>query len=83
MQQQIQHLDQLHTQTRGLLVRQSEIINNLRPSTAWLTWAQRLHRVMCGGERAPDDVDELRMGIEEMVMAPGVRKAMLEKRRKD
>ena len=30
LEQQVQHLDQLHTQTRALLVRQSQIIANLR-----------------------------------------------------
>ncbi|OHS97400.1 hypothetical protein TRFO_36346 [Tritrichomonas foetus] len=68
---QVQHLDQLHTQTRALLVRQSQIISDLRKQTgvaSWVSWANKVYEIIYGkSAEAYDDVPELRLSIEEGV----------------
>jgi hypothetical protein len=66
------HLDQLHTQTRSLLVRQAQIISELKqnaPTARWRKWANRLYKAIKRATPPPDDYAAVRRGIEEYVNA--------------
>ena len=48
-EEQVAHLDQLHTQTRALLVRQSQMISDLRSKSdyaSWVKWARNLYKIL-------------------------------------
>lgn len=66
-----QHMDQLHTQTRSIMVRQSLIIDDLRKQTgsaSWVAWSHRIYELLYGKDKPQiDDVSELRLAIEEGV----------------
>ena len=76
---QVAHLDQLHTQTRALLVRQAQIISELRQQVglrSWTEWAKRINKMLTENSTAAgnsfntnncDDVVELRLEIEEQI----------------
>lgn len=61
------HLDQLHTQTRSLLVRQAHVISELRDNggETWKTWAKGVSKIL--GLRALDDEGSLRVAIEDAI----------------
>jgi hypothetical protein len=66
------HLDQLHTQTRSLLVRQAQLISDLRQSahtTRWREWADRLYRAIKRATPPADNYAAVRHAIEEYVTA--------------
>ena len=53
LENQVAHLDQLHTQTRALLVKQSQIISDLRMkagSASWISWAKNLYTILCSAD---------------------------------
>ena len=74
---QVAHLDQLHTQTRSLLVRQAQIISELRQQVglrSWTEWALKISRMLDEqdqngfvNKRNCDDVVELRLEIEDQI----------------
>jgi hypothetical protein len=66
------HLDQLHTQTRSLLVRQAQLISELRQSAhtaRWRKWADRLYKAITRTTPPANDPAAVRRGIEEYVNA--------------
>ena len=67
---ELEHLDQLRTQTRGLLVQQATEISKLREtskSTSWLSWAKRLYMTVTDQVLDSDDIPEIRSTIEEVI----------------
>lgn len=64
---QNEHMDQLHTQTRSLLVRQAHVISELRDNggETWKTWAKGVSKIL--GLRALDDEGSLRVAIEDAI----------------
>lgn len=67
---QIQHLDQLHTHTRALMVQQSQIISDLRQQTgsaSWVLWAKRILKILNSNITPSDDVHQIRLDIEESI----------------
>ena len=49
LEAEVAHLDQLHTQTRALLIKQSQTIPDLRvknASSSWISWARNLYKVL-------------------------------------
>jgi hypothetical protein len=68
LQDEVAHLDQYKTHTRGLLVMQAQRIADLKKSTheaSWVNWAKSIHTEVCGVEFEDDDCLELRLRIEE------------------
>jgi hypothetical protein len=64
------HLDQLHTQTRSLLVRQAQMISELREqaqNSSWTAWAKKVYRRLTHGDFASDDIARLRRAIEKAI----------------
>jgi hypothetical protein len=61
------HLDQLHTQTRSLLVRQAQMIAELRElahTSSWTAWAKRIYWLINRENIASDDVAEVKEAVE-------------------
>lgn len=70
MQFENSHLDQLHTQTRALLVRQAQMIAELRElaqMSSWNAWARKIYWLINREDVASDDVAEVRKAVEESI----------------
>lgn len=63
------HLDQLQTQTRGLLLQQSTVISEMRDLTStsfWNNWAHDLYKTITG-ERYRGSIESLRVALDNEV----------------
>ncbi|OHT00760.1 hypothetical protein TRFO_32445 [Tritrichomonas foetus] len=73
LEDQVLQLDQLHSQTRALLTRQTEVISELRQKTeynSWFQWAKNIYNQITGYEfkiEENDDITELRSAIEQEI----------------
>jgi len=71
MANQIQHLDQLHTQTRSLLVRQSQVISELRANTeeSWKDWAYEMYGLISGDNETELKQNDMKVYLEEEIIS--------------